>query len=573
MNRILLILFIICQSCKSQTKVEAKIDIDNLGNISISQIINIPIDTVLIKSKSKVDTSKLGFIKKVKTPKGFYNEYVIKANYSTIEYEYLMPKRNKKNHFITDSVFYYSRNYLANNDLMDNKILDLKFQLPKDFILINPLEKSLKKPLASPNIIAGIFKRKFVNGFEVFTLQKENSKNEQAIIDIIESSFNYYSNIFDNTLNKPRIIFMPLIGLKGRKIEGNTILFDEDILKKSDFDIRLVAHEVAHLWLNREKNIFEDRILSEAFSEFLAIQFLKSINKKDIAQKLIAEKNYICEIYNSYNLLNKKRKTLEEKHDLSYNFITILLNHIQEQNNSFLKEFSSLYKNNDTIISNEEFKNFIASFGYNDIFENSSKLPDTYITKFNNTIYINSTINNSSKIPVKYIYTNSSKIDSLDFTSSKRIKINSENLKKIIIDPNFVTIQNSRINDVWNKDNSTYFNKDNYQSILKSNNKVNNIIFQITSYLVNDLEINELDIDNSKSEWVVTKLNKIKNEIHNNNINHLILDGVSINFVKEKNNRIEVKLIFYNKNYENSFFISFKAYTNDNIDLITHITY
>lgn len=150
MNRILFLLFIIFQSCKSQTKVEAKINIDNHGNISISQVVNIPMDTVLINLKSKVDTSKLGFIKKVKTPKGFHNKYSIKTNSSSIEYEYLKPKRNKKNHFITDSVFYFSKNYLAYNDLMDNKLLDLKFQLPKDFILINPSKKKLKKTFNFP---------------------------------------------------------------------------------------------------------------------------------------------------------------------------------------------------------------------------------------------------------------------------------------------------------------------------------------------------------------------------------------------------------------------------------------
>ncbi|WP_335977675.1 hypothetical protein [Gaetbulibacter jejuensis] len=572
MNRILFLLFIIFQSCKSQTKVEAKINIDNHGNISISQVVNIPMDTVLINLKSKVDTSKLSFIKKVKTPKGFHNKYLIKTNSSSIEYEYLKPKRNKKNHFITDSVFYFSKNYLAYNDLMDNKLLDLKFQLPKDFILINPSKKSLKKTLTSPDIIAGIFNKEIINGFEVFSLQNENSENKKSILNIVDKCFNFYSSILDNSLNKPRIIFMPLIGLKGRKIYNNTILLDDSILKIPDFDIRVIAHEMAHLWLNKEKNLFKDRILSESFSEFLAIQFLKSINKENIVKKLLAEKNYKCEIYNSFSLLYKDGKTLEERNDLSYNFIPILLNHIYEYDKSFFKEFAFLYKNRDSTITNREFENFIAIFGYKDFFEKTNLLPDYYISKSNDSIHINSTENITWKVPVKYVYDNSFKIDSLDFSKSKKIRVDNDNtdLKKIIIDPNYVTLQNSRINDIWDKENHTYFNKNNYQSIIKSNENVNKIVHQIISYLTDKYKIEELNIDKSKIEWVITKLKIIKNDIYNNDS---VLDSASVNFVKEKNNRIEIKLIFYNENYKNSHIISFKAYTNDNLNLITHITY
>lgn len=574
MNKILLLLFIICQSFESQTKIEVKINIDELGNISIAQRFDKPIDTLLLHLKSQVDTSQLTFIKRVKTPKGYYNKYLKKKNLTTINYKYRIPRKINKNHFITDSIFYFSKNYIAYNSSINNNSIGLKINLPKSFLLINPSNNEYKTVFDSPDIIAGLFSKQIIKGYEVFSLKK-HEKNKLEIVKLIDDSYKFFSEIFGEIPKKPRIIFMPLQGSRqGKKID-NAILLNESILNSDVYDTRVVVHEIAHLWWSDGFVTFKDKILTEAFAEFLALYYLKSKDKPELVKELLMDKNYKCEVYNSFSLLNKPQKTLYEKGDLSYNFITLLLFHIQNNDNSFITRLSDLFsthKKNKTRISNKEFESFITSFGYDNIFEEKTLLPDIYIAKFGDSLSINSTKNIKGKVPVEFTYTNSTLIDSLDFSSSKKIKINNINLNKIIIDPNFTTIQDSRLNDVWVEGQLSFFRKSSYQPILNTNIKITTIASQILSYLKGNINIEDMDIDETKEDWVISKLKKIKTNI-NNNATNFLLDGASINFVKENNNRIEIKLIFYDENYDNSFYLDFKAYTNDNIDLITHITY
>lgn len=574
MNKILLLLFIICQSCESQTKIEVKINIDELGNISIAQRFDKPIDTLLLHLKSQVDTSQLTFIKRVKTPKGYYNKYLKKKNLATINYKYLIPRKINKNHFITDSVFYFSKNYIAYNSSINNNSIGLKINLPNSFSLINPSNNEYKTVFDSPDIIAGLFSKQIIKGYEVFSLKK-HKKNKLEIVKLIDDSYKFFSAIFGEATKKPRIIFMPLQGSRqGKKID-NAILLNENFLNSDVYDIRVVVHEIAHLWWSDSFISFKEKLLTEAFAEFLALYYLKSKDKPELVKELLMDKNYKCEVYNSFSLLNKPQKTLYEKRDLSYSFITLLLFHIQNNDNSFIIRLSDLfntYRKNKTRISNKEFESFITSFGYVNIFEEKTLLPDIYIVKSGDSLSINSTKNIKGKVPVEFTYTNSSLIDSLDFSSSKKIKINNINLNKIIIDPNFTTIQDSRLNDVWVEGQLSFFHKSSYQPILNTNIKVTSIASQILSYLKGNINIEDMDIDETKEDWVISKLKKIKTDI-NNNATNFLLDGASINFVKENNNRIEIKLIFYDESHDNSFYLDFKAYTNDNIDLITHITY
>ena len=574
MNKILLLLFIICQSCESQTKIEVKINIDELGNISIAQRFDKPIDTLLLHLKSQVDTSQLTIIKRVKTPKGYYNKYLKKKNLATINYKYLIPRKINKNHFITDSVFYFSKNYIAYNSSINNNSIGLKINLPNSFSLINPSNNEYKTVFDSPDIIAGLFSKQIIKGYEVFSLKK-HKKNKLEIVKLIDDSYKFFSAIFGEATKKPRIIFMPLQGSRqGKKID-NAILLNENFLNSDVYDIRVVVHEIAHLWWSDSFISFKEKLLTEAFAEFLALYYLKSKDKPELVKELLMDKNYKCEVYNSFSLLNKPQKTLYEKRDLSYSFITLLLFHIQNNDNSFIIRLSDLFnthRKNKTRISNKEFESFITSFGYVNIFEEKTLLPDIYIVKSGDSLSINSTKNIKGKVPVEFTYTNSCLIDSLDFSSSKKIKINNINLNKIIIDPNFTTIQDSRLNDVWVEGQLSFFHKSSYQPILNTNIKVTSIASQILSYLKGNINIEDMDIDETKEDWVISKLKKIKTDI-NNNATNFLLDGASINFVKENNNRIEIKLIFYDESHDNSFYLDFKAYTNDNIDLITHITY
>lgn len=572
---VLVFILMICYSCQSQNEKTAEIYIDELGNVSIHQTLNKDIDTLFLHPKAIIDSTELSLIDTIKFDKGRAKRYLIKNSKSSINYSYKKPKKNKSHYFMLDSVFYFSRNFFAFDNLDASLNLNLDYKFANDFALLYPTQSFSKDAFENQCIIAGQFYSESIKGFQTHRL-KRDAKNLNEIINLIDHAHDFYSAIFETTPVKPQIIFTPLVGSLRGKCLGNTIVYKDEVLNSANFDARLIVHEMAHLWWFDNFGAFENHILNEAISEFSALYFLDTLGKKEELYKLLEEKNYITEKYNSFSLVHKEKKSRLENKDLSYQFLPMFLFYVQEYNPSFIKKLAEVFKKHkrqQSNISLNEFIKLVSHFGYASFFEENSILPDVYITATKDSLYINSTQRLTHKVPLELIKEKHKIVDSLDFSKRSKIAMVKNQISKVSIDPNFAGLQNSRLNDVWVSNNELGIYKSSYQLNFESNQKVEAFASQVISYLKGEISLDKLVIDNAKRKNIIPRLEHIKKELFKKESDVYILSDASYNFIKERNNKIEMKVLFYNKEDSESAYIDFEFFMDDDLKMITHVSY
>ncbi len=566
-NLLVLILFASLVNCSS-SKMIVDVTVNDTGDVNVHQEVNKLIDTLVLKRGVVVNKKYLvpkndDDLKRVRYPK-----YIRNKDFNYVEYNYPIPKRTSRYHSITDSIFYFNKNFLANNNKLYGNKLGLDIMLPNDFQLIYPYEKMKNDSIDSPEIIAGHFIKSNINNFEVFYLKPKSKVELSNIIDVVDDSFLFFEKLLSSKVNKPRLIFMPVNGSYNAKTLKNTIVFNEN----RDYGDRTVVHEVAHLWWSKYVVGFEDKILNEAVTEFMALYYLNSINKRDFVKEELIKKNYWSEGLPSFNAFKKRKKSINRIKTLSYLFLPILLNHIQENNKSFIDKLIKVFsehKKSKSLISTKEFEDLLNELGYSCLLENDTILTDYYITESNNSVSVNSMSSSTEKIPIEYTFKdNSVKIDSIDVSKTNPVEIEKQNLHKLIIDPDFKTLQFSKLNDIWVNNDSSLFSKSKYFTTIEKDSRVVEISSNVLYYLFEDKIVN-FNSDVEKNNKVSAILEKVKESISLNGLNN-IPNGASVNYAEEKN-RINLKVVYYSEDKMKPHVISLRISVDDNIENIKHV--
>ena len=537
-NKILTFLFLINFSIVlSQKTVNAKIIIDENNNLKISQTFASKKNIVIFPNYITLDSSA----------KFLSNETSISKSYEVgdkFDYKVNTDKSNINDDFFITNLRYLG---LEKSDFIKEKKFNLNIS-SKNYNIIFPTANDLQqKYIATPIIVAGKFKNFEINGFQVYYLEKESELLEEikkATVGMTKS-FEFYSNHFGKK-DKPKIIFAPI---NGRSETNENIIIYNSALLKNNAPRTTVSHEIAHIWFGKDGIIFKEHSLTEAFAEFFAFQYLTatyhSENFKKYFEDLISIRQFTTEGKKSFEGFASENLDKDEKDLFSYNLLPLYLYSKQKNDANFINLIADFYKykKDDRTTSLDELNFFLQSKGYETLF--TDKIPDFYFSECDKSkICINSNSENIYNLEIESTSKDNLVAKKIIKISNKNSEIlDTNNIKKLAIDPEYKIQQVSRLNDIWNAEDSNSFNRNRYFSISKLNPKMLEISNEIGNYF-NNLDNNEITKNLIIDEKDKLMFNELKTKYLNSK--SVILSGASSSF-SEKKNTLYINFSFNNK--------------------------
>jgi len=447
--------------------------------------------------------------------------------------------------------------------------------LPSKYKLIYPLPADLKnKYYYSPPIIAGNFKQNMIKGFDVYNLTKHNGSQIKidSILDVLDDVYAFYLKKFPNKKSKPKIIFVPF---KGEKLLGRTledvILLNSVMLRKTyKIQKRLLAHEMAHLWWGNNGIKFENSSITEGIAEFMAIQYMKHKKESAYLETLMNQKYYHCE---GITDKSKVEKGIKNKPSFlySYDFIPILLERIELDNQNIYNLISLFYKQNSSkcYVNIADLEVFLKANKSKTLID-SNLLPDYFITEDIDSVYINATTEIDQFVDVDFTdFSKATKRITLRFSKVKyRYSYSKQLIKKITIDNDFKTIQLSRLNDVWVYNDVSLFTKNRYFIKEEINDTVIKYATDVLNYIMDKDSDDFITNLCNVNIYFKSNLNIIKEKILSKE--GFIPTGASVYYRKNKN-EIYLKVVYYSKSKNESKVFFMKLYLFENLNNLVNI--
>lgn len=501
----------------AQKEVNAKITIDENSNLQVKQYFTkTPKDTLQFAKEIALN-SKVA--KLLSSSSSKYNDYEIQ-NSDLLDFNLNIPQKPNSKSTVTEDFFYTSQKYLALQKKGANikKQFNLKID-SKKFKVIFPTEEDLKRQYFTvPSIIAGDFEKIDRNGFQIYSLKKDSLKKIERLANSMHKSFEFYKSLFGEQ-RKPKVAFAPIYGPS--ITSENLIVFSKDKLQP-----QTISHEIAHIWFGADGKVFKERPVTEAIAEFLSLQYLKNISNfgKEDFDTLIKSKFYRIEGIKSFRELNDKDLDQRENFTLSYNLLPLFLYTKQNSSPNFINQIVDFYKykKDDNTTNLDEMNYYFVTNKLEPVFT-ISLFPDYFIEdRGNSNVCITSTSSDNSSVELELTSDDNQKtIKVISFSKDKRQQIlDVKNIKKIAIDPEFKTLQITRLNDIWNKNDDNLLNKSRYSTIQEMTPEFSEISKDVLAFLKNtnaqeiskDLIINEkekLDFINFRKGLFESKKNKI----------------------------------------------------------------
>lgn len=187
----------------------------------------------------------------------------------------------------------------------------------------------------------------------------------------------------------------------------------------------------------------------------------------------INERLYQLEGEKSLENLRKTNLSKSEDRLLSYRLLPMYFYCRQQQDSTFINSLAKLYKNKESERKTNlnEINDFFKSINVAPI--NTEELfPDFFILQHtDNEVFLTSNSDKEYEVEIGFISINDEKsVKKFLFSKNqKQHKIEIDSLKRIVIDPEFKILQLSRLNDIWNANNSNIFNKNRYFPVSRKN--------------------------------------------------------------------------------------------------------
>lgn len=469
----------------SQKEINAKIIIDENSNLQITQYFTKTTKDTLQFAKEIALNSKA--VKLLGSSSSKYNDYEIQ-NSDLLDFNLNIPQKPTAKSTVTADFFYTSQKYLA----LQKKGANIKKQFKltidsKKFKIIFPTEEDLKrKYFTVPSIIAGDFEKIDRNGFHISYLKKDSLRKIERASTSMHKSFEFYKSLFGDQ-QKPKVVFAPIYGPS--VTSENLIIYNTDLFTSSN--PQTISHEIAHIWFGSDGKVFRERPVTEAIAEFLSMQYLKQISNfgKEDFDKFIKSKFHRIEGIKSFKELNNKDLDQKENFTLSYNLLPLFLYTRQNANTNFINQIADFYKykKDDNTTSLDEMNYYFISKQIEPVFT-IPVFPDYFIEECGNSnICITSTATDNSDVEVELISDDNQKtIKILSFSKDKKQQsLDTKNSKKITIDPEFKTLQITRLNDIWIKNDDNLFNKSRYTAIQELTPEFAEISKDVLAFLKN----------------------------------------------------------------------------------------
>jgi len=501
----------------AQKEVNAKITIDENSNLQITQYFTkTPKDTLQFAKEIALNskTAKL-----IGSSSSKYNEYEIQ-NSDLLDFNLNIPQKPNAKSTVTADFFYTSQKYLALQKKGANteKRFNLKID-SKKFKVIFPTEEDLKRPYFTvPSIVAGDFEKIDRNGFQIYYLKKDSLNKIERVSTSMHKSFEFYKSLFGEQ-RKPKVVFAPIYGPS--ITSENLIIFSKDKLQP-----QTISHEIAHIWFGSDGKVFRERPVTEAIAEFLSMQYLKQISNfgKEDFDILIQSKFFRIEGIKSFKELNDRNLDEKENFTLSYNLLPLFLYTRQNRNPNFINQIADFYKykKDVNITSLDEMNYYFLTNKLEPVFT-IPVFPDYFIEECGDSkVCITSTAKDNSDIELELTSDNDQKtIKTISFSKDKKQQtLDVKGIKKITIDPEFKTLQITRLNDIWNKNDDNLLNKNRYSTIQEITPELSGLSKDVLAFLkdTNTQEISKnliisekenLDFINFRRGLFESKKNKI----------------------------------------------------------------
>lgn len=443
----------------AQEEINATVVIDENSNLKVTQLFNeITREHYLFQKDITLNQKEVLFIK----DKGPSKEY------KTLDVKQVNFKVITDKSTINDDFFISDAKYVGikTSDFYYLKKFNIDFSSDK-YKIIFPSQEDLKeKYTVSPKIVAGNFNFFEDNGFKVYYLESEKEYLEEmkkANLGM-HKSFEFYSKYFGEK-RKPKIVFAPT--KEASVTNENIIVYNSDIIKRKNRE-NSISHEIAHIWFGHDGIIFE-RPLVEGVAEFLSKLYIVSQYGEKSLNVSIGERFYQLEGEKSLENFRKSGLNKNETFLLSYRLLPMYFYCRQQQDSTFIYSLAKLYKNKESERKTnlDEINVFFKSINVESI--NTEELfPDFFVLqKDANEVYLTSNSDKEYEVEIEFTSINDEKsVKKISFSKNqKQHKIEIDDLKKIVIDPEFKILQLSRLNDVWNKNDNNVFNKNRYINI------------------------------------------------------------------------------------------------------------
>lgn len=464
----------------AQKEVNAKITIDENSNLQITQYFTkTPKDTLQFAKEIALNSKAA---KLIGSSSSKYNEYEIQ-NSDVLDFNLNIPQKPNAKSTVASDFFYTSQKYLALHKKGANvkKQFNLKFD-SKKFKVIFPNEEDLKRPYFTvPSIVAGDFEKIDRNGFQIYYLKKDSLGKIERLATSMHKSFEFYKSLFGEH-RKPKVAFAPIYGPS--TTSENLIVFSKDKLQP-----QTISHEIAHIWFGADGKVLKERPVTEAIAEFLSMQYLKNISNfgKEDFDTLLKSKFYRIEGIKSFKELNDKNLDEKENFTLSYNLLPLFLYTRQNNNPDFIKQIADFYKYKKDVntTSLDEMNFYFLTNKLEPIFT-IPVFPDYFIEECGDSkVCITSTAKDNSDIELELTSDNDQKtIKTISFSKDKKQQtLNVQDIKKITIDPEFKTLQITRLNDIWNKNGDNLLNKSRYNTIKEITPELSEFSKDVLSFL------------------------------------------------------------------------------------------
>jgi hypothetical protein len=540
----------------AQKDVNAKITIDENSNLQVTQYFKKTTKDTLQFAKEIALNSKAA--KLIGSSSSRYNEYEIQ-NSDLLDFNLNIPQKPNAKSTVTADFFYTSQKYLALQKKGANteKRFNLKID-SKKFKVIFPTEEDLKRPYFTvPSIVAGDFEKIDRNGFQIYYLKKDSLKKIERVSTSMHKSFEFYKSLFGEQ-RKPKVAFAPIYGPS--ITSENLIIFGKDKLQP-----QTISHEIAHIWFGSDGKVFRERPVTEAIAEFLSMQYLKQISNfgKEGFDALIKSKFYRIEGIKSLKELYDKNLDEKENFTLSYNLLPLFLYTMQNRNPNFINQFADFYKyKKDVNITSLDEMNFYFLTNKLEPVFTIPVFPDYFIEECGDSkVCITSTAKDNSDIELELTSDNDQKtIKKISFSKEGKQQIlDTKDIKKITIDPEFKTLQITRLNDIWNRNDDNLLNKSRYSGIQQITPEFSEISKDIVEFLkdMNILDISKNIIIQEKEKSDFITFRKRLFESKKNKIN----GGFAI--WSKKSNTLFISLSYYDQSSLDSNVVTLKLRLSD----------
>lgn len=573
-HRITYYLILLLASIKiysQDSKVKANVDMDFFGNLYVNaelNNLNVNKDTIVIDDQILIHKDFAKLIRGVKRNNISLIEY--KPLSKKIDYVINLPKGKNSTYLKSADFFITTINYLPilKIDFSKKKKFDLNFNFPEKYKVVYPDKHDLLETYTyPPPIIAGDFIKNSTLGFDVYTLKNDSKKSERIneIITEIDNAFKFYHKVYPKITKKPKIIFLPIKNPSAKTLE-NAIVFDTELLnEKNPLQKRLIAHEVSHLWWGTGGITFDNHILTEGIAEYLALKYMSYIGEDKYVYNQNNAKLYHIE--GDYELKKEleSSKSKKDSYVYSYELTPLALFNIENKGINVFDKLAEFYNNHQNSTNKIPYLELFHFLNSDNKYDLSFNFPDIYITENAIDVIVNCISNRENNVVVEFEdYTNKIYRDVLLFNSdNKQYKFDKKKIKQIKIDPEYKVLQTSRLNDVWNADNSSIFYKNNYDlknvmqpEIIEKSEKFIKYLFSNSSEEIKDFTC-------ESNHWLVKKINDLKNNITKDESK--IITGASTYLKTNKEyNRIEIKLSYLTN--EKSKFIYFYLYYDKNYE-------